>query len=115
MIGSPRAASHRSARSSGGAIVARLAARQWMTGVAVLALGPPVDAGATVQELVFVANAGSGPVTAYPALSSGAVSPAISIPNPNLPDTYWDPWGVAFDAQQSLYVQSFLSNATSFV
>src|SRR5262252_5367834 len=66
------------------------------------------------QELVFVANA-SGPVTAYSTLSGGPVSPVLTLSDPNLPDTYWDPWGVAFDTQGNLYVQGFLSDATSFV
>jgi hypothetical protein len=66
------------------------------------------------QELVFVANA-SGPVTAYSPFSAGAVSPVLALNDPNVPDTYWDPWGVAFDTQGSLYVQGFLSDATSFV
>jgi hypothetical protein len=66
------------------------------------------------QELLFVADA-NGPVAAYSLLSSGPVSPALTLPDPAVPNTYWGPWGVAFDAQQNLYVQSFLSDATSFV
>ena len=31
------------------------------------------------------------------------------------PNTFWGPWGVAFDVGRSAYVQSFLSNATTFV
>ena len=66
-------------------------------------------------EMVLVANVGSGPITAYPATSSGSVSPAFTLANPNLPNTYWGPWGVASDANGYLYVQSFLSDATMFV
>ena len=73
------------------------------------------DASAAARELLFVANVDGSPVTAYPTLSSGPVSPAVSISNPNLPNTYWAPWGVAFDTQRNLYVQTFLSDATTFV
>jgi hypothetical protein len=66
-------------------------------------------------ELVFVANAGSGPVTAYRARSSGSVSPVESVPNPDLANTVWDPWGVTFDPVGDLFVQSFVSDATTFV
>jgi hypothetical protein len=64
---------------------------------------------------VFVASADAGPVAAYAAQSSGSVAPVLSIQNPNLPNTYWGPWGVAFDTQGNLYVQTFLSDATTFV
>lgn len=67
------------------------------------------------RELVYVANAGSGPVTAYAASSRGAVKPVLTVANPNNPNTVWDPWGVAFDASGHLYVQTFLSDATTFV
>jgi len=89
-----------------------------MAGVAAAFCNAPwcVDeAHAAAQEFVFVANADAGPVTAYPALSSGLVFAAVSIRDPHLPNTYWDPWGVALDAQQNLYVQTFLSDATTFV
>ncbi len=66
-------------------------------------------------ELVYVADDDSGPVTAYDASSSGAVAPSRHNDNPNNPNTYWSPWGVAFDASRHLYVQTFLSDATSFV
>lgn len=66
-------------------------------------------------ELVFVANAGPGPVTAYPAHSSGPVAPVDSVPNPDLANTVWDPWGVTFDPAGDLFVQSFVSDATTFV
>jgi hypothetical protein len=66
-------------------------------------------------ELVFVANAGSGPVTAYPAYSSGPVAPVGSVPDPDLDNTVWDPWGVTFDPAGDLFVQSFVSDATTFV
>ena len=84
---------------------------------AALWAAPPSFAAARAapQELVFVANASAGPVMAYPAASSGPVSAAVSIHDPAIPNSYWDPWGVAFDAQQNLYVQTFLSDATTFV
>jgi hypothetical protein len=66
-------------------------------------------------ELVYVANADAGPVTAYASASSGATSPSRQNDDPNDPETYWDPWGVTFDAGRHLYVQTFLSDATSFV
>jgi hypothetical protein len=66
-------------------------------------------------ELVYVANADGGPVTAYAASSSGAVAPVRRNRSPNDPNTYWDPWGVTFDTHRFLYVQTFLSDATSFV
>jgi hypothetical protein len=66
-------------------------------------------------ELVFVANAGSGPVTVYPAQSSGPVAPVDSVPDPDLDNTVWDPWGVTFDPAGDLFVQSFVSDATTFV
>jgi hypothetical protein len=67
------------------------------------------------NALVYVASADSGPVAAYAATATGAVSPSLVVQNPNVTGTVWDPWGVAFDTQGDLYVQSFLSNATSFV
>jgi hypothetical protein len=70
---------------------------------------------AAPAELVYVASAGSGPVTAYAASGSGNVTPARTVDNPNTAGTLWDPWGVTFDATGQLYVQSFLSNATTFV
>jgi len=74
------------------------------------------DAGSAAPgELVYVASVGSGPVTAYPAFSSGSVTPARTVDDPNKPGTIWDPWGVTFDATGYLYVQSFLANATTFV
>jgi hypothetical protein len=66
-------------------------------------------------ELVYVANADAGAVTAHAASSSGPVSPSRRNRDPNDPNTYWDPWGVTFDAGHHLYVQTFLSDATSFV
>lgn len=66
-------------------------------------------------ELVYVANADSGPVTAYRAGGTGAVAPVRTVANPNNPNTVWDPWGVAFDHAGNLYVQTFLSDATTFV
>src|SRR5215831_13449958 len=86
----------------------------WIVAVVPLLLATPPRT-SSAQEALFVANADGSPVTAYSVLSSGSVSPILSIPNPNLSNTYWGPWGVAFDAQQSVYVQSFLSDATSFV
>jgi hypothetical protein len=67
------------------------------------------------RELIYVANADSGPVTAYAAGSAGAVAPVRMVTNPDKPSTVWDPWGVTFDASEHLYVQTFLSDATTFV
>jgi hypothetical protein len=67
------------------------------------------------HELIYVANADSGPVTVYNARSKGVVVPAARVNNPNNPNTFWDPWGVAFDKPGHLYVQTFLSDATTFV
>lgn len=75
----------------------------------------PTPTGTSGSELVYVANADSGPVTAYNATSTGAVSPARTIANPQNPNTVWDPWGVTFDNAGNLYVQTFLSDATTFV
>jgi hypothetical protein len=65
--------------------------------------------------LIYVANADSGPVTVYPAGSRGAVAPVRTVLAPNDPNAFWDPWGVAFDSAGHLYVQTFLSDATTFV
>ena len=70
---------------------------------------------AAPRELIYVANADSGPVTAYPAGSQGAVAPVRTVLAPNDPNAFWDPWGVTFDASGHLYVQTFLSDATAFV
>jgi hypothetical protein len=78
------------------------------------ALSRPAGSAAS-GELVYVASVGSGPVTAYAANSSGSVTPARTVDNPNTAGTVWDPWGVTFDATGHLYVQSFLANATTFV
>lgn len=66
-------------------------------------------------EVVYVANADSGPVTVYPAGSIGFVNPVRTINNPGLSDTYWDPWTVTLDSSSNVYVQTFLSDATTFV
>jgi hypothetical protein len=66
-------------------------------------------------ELVYVANADSGPVTAYPVTASGATAPTKTMNNPENPQTVWDPWGITFDTSGNLYVQTYLSDATSFV
>jgi hypothetical protein len=70
---------------------------------------------AITGELVYVATAGNGPVTAYAASSNGSVTPVRTVDNPNTPGTVWDPWGVTVDATGHLYVQSFLSSADTFV
>lgn len=69
---------------------------------------------AATSEFVVVANV-AGPVTAYSALASGPVPPAFTVDDPNRANTYWAPWGIAVDAQGFLYVQTFLSSATTFV
>jgi hypothetical protein len=70
---------------------------------------------AVPRELIYVANAGSGPVTAYPAHSRGAVAPVRTVLAPDDPNAFWDPWGVTFDSSGHLYVQTFLSDATTVV
>jgi DNA-binding beta-propeller fold protein YncE len=62
-----------------------------------------------------VARATAGPVAAYPANSSGTVAPTRTLKDPNDPNTFWDPWGVAVGADGEIYVQTFLSDATTFV
>lgn len=69
-------------------------------------------------ELIYVANitnSSTHPVQAYDATSTGKVAPVRTINDPHNPDTVWDPWGVTFDSSNNLYVQSFLSDATTFV
>jgi hypothetical protein len=68
----------------------------------------------SAQELVYVAN-DSGPVGIYHAGSAGRVHPVRTISDPGLNGTYWDPWTVAVDSASNLYVQGFLSEATTFV
>lgn len=72
------------------------------------------DSQGRLKELLYVANL-QRPVTAFNARGSGYVAPVYQINNPNLPGSYWNLWSVAFDASGNLYVQTFLSNATSFV
>jgi hypothetical protein len=72
-------------------------------------------ASAPPGELIYVANANSGPVTAYPAGSRGSVAPVRKVLAPNDPNAVWDPWGVTFDASGHLFVQTFLSDATTAV
>ena len=66
-------------------------------------------------DLIYVATAGSGPITLYAAKSHGSVAPVAAVDNPNVNNTVWDPWGVTFDSSGNLFVQSFLSDATTFV
>jgi hypothetical protein len=68
-------------------------------------------------ELVYVANVNEtdDPVTAYAAGSSGSVARAFALDDPKVSNTIWDPWGVTFDTTGHLYVQSFLSDADTFV
>ena len=66
-------------------------------------------------ELLYVGNASGRPVAAYDPASSGPVVPLRLVPNPRAANSYWDPWTVAFDKAGNLYVQSFLSDATTFV
>lgn len=77
--------------------------------------GRPHSAAAIQGELIYVANANSGPVTVYPARSRGAVAPVRRVAAPPDPNAFWDPWGVTFDAAGHLFVQTFLSDATSVV
>jgi hypothetical protein len=72
-------------------------------------------AGAAPRELIYVANADSGPVTAYPAGSRGAVAPVRTVSPQKDPSASWEPWGVTFGPAGHLYVQTFLSDATTVV
>ena len=47
--------------------------------------------------------------------SSGSVNPVRTINNPGLNGTYWDPWTVTLDSSANVYVQTFLSDSTTFV
>jgi hypothetical protein len=76
---------------------------------------PAPRAAAASRELIYVANADSGPVTAYPADTSGAAAPALTVLAPKDPNAVWDPWSVTFDSSGHLFVQTFLSDATGFV
>ncbi len=67
------------------------------------------------SDLVYVANADSGPVTAYSTSASGAVNPVRTVDNPDLGNTFWDPWTVAVDSSSHVFVQTFISDATTFV
>ncbi|MFB9247772.1 hypothetical protein ACFFWE_05995 [Sphaerisporangium melleum] len=82
------------------------------TAAGVYASPTPVPTGG--PELVYVANT-QGPVTAYLAGSTGSVPPVRQLAAPGAPNTYWGPWGIAFDTRGNAYAQSFLSNATTFV
>jgi hypothetical protein len=112
----------RAARHAGAAAVAAaaLAAVVALIGTArdtapQAALTPtPQPSTSSGPELLYVANV-NGPVTAYPVGSKGAASPVRSLAGPDDPNTFWGPWGVAFDAGGNAYVQSFLSDATTFV
>lgn len=66
-------------------------------------------------DLIYVATASSGPIGIYAATSHGSVAPVSTVDNPHLSNTVWDPWGVTFDSSGDLFVQSFLSDATTFV
>ena len=79
------------------------------------ATGAAAAPGTGPGELVHVARSSSAPVTAYPASSTGEVSPGRALSNPGLAGTVWDPWGVALGPDGSDFVQSFPSDATTFV
>src|SRR5262249_17234681 len=85
------------------------------TATATVAPTPPTTVTPTNQELVYVANADSGPVTAYSANATRPVQPVSTVNNPQNPQTFWAPWRVTFDSASNVYVQTFLSDATSFV
>jgi hypothetical protein len=67
------------------------------------------------SELLYVGNASGRPVAAYDPAASGPIGPLRLLPDPGAPNSYWDPWTLAFDQAGNLYVQSFLSDATTFV
>jgi hypothetical protein len=66
-------------------------------------------------ERVWVASASSSPVYGYAAESTGRVAAVSEADPPSDPNVVWDPWGVALDGSGDLFVQSFLSDATTFV
>jgi hypothetical protein len=88
-------------------------------GVVLLALVPvsgrAVAGTTTPSEILYVGNSSAGPVFGYNAVSSGSASPIREADTPNNPNTIWDPETVAFDTSGNLYVQSFASNADTFV
>jgi hypothetical protein len=65
-------------------------------------------------EIVYVA-AENHAVYGYNAASRGNVSPIREADPPKDRNAFWDPWSLAFDRAGNLYVQSFASNATTFV
>jgi hypothetical protein len=65
------------------------------------------------SPLVYVANP-NGAVTAYSLTSTGRVKPVRSIPPFHNADSYWGPWGIAVGSNGTLFVQTFLSDATTF-
>jgi hypothetical protein len=85
--------------------------------VGVILGGVSATASSTVgpRELVYVANADSGPVTAYPSTAHGPTPPVATLPDPKVGGTVWDPWDVAVGPSSSLFVQTFVSDATTFV
>lgn len=84
-------------------------------------VGPSVKAKTIPHptELIYVANISDNgmthPVQAYDATSTGNVAPVRTINDPQNPATIWDPWTITFDSSHNLYVQTFLSSATTFV
>jgi hypothetical protein len=98
-----------------GGLLLALASAAPAPGLTRAARAPGGGTVAVPRELIYVANADSGPVTAYPAGSRGAVVPVQTVLAPNDPNAFWDPWGVTFDSSGHLYVQTFLSDATAVV
>jgi hypothetical protein len=43
------------------------------------------------------------------------VAPVRSLLDPHVPDTYWGAWGITFDGARNAYVQTFYSEALTFV
>ena len=72
------------------------------------------DIVAQPRERIYVTDI-NGPVAAYASSSNGTVKPILTITDPNSPNAVWNPWGVTFDNAGNLYVQSFLSDATTYV
>lgn len=106
---------HSRARHRGGAVARRTALAALALTLVPACAGARTGPAASPSELVWVASADADPVYAYSASATGSVAPVGGVDNPNDPNAFWDPWGVAFDSAGHLYVQSFLSDATTFV
>ncbi len=96
--------------------LARLIASCSVASLALVPISGRAVAGAAPSENVYVGNDNGGPVLGYRAVSSGLASPIREADAPaNNRNIIWDPQNVAFDRSGNLYVQSFASEADTFV